>query len=85
MGPSRKQWPIIHHRVKTWAAALKREAEKHSRPNSFGITEMAVEYGLTRRHGYYVGKFRLHELWQELGGHAGWGSCPRYENGRFYI
>lgn len=85
MGPSARQWPIIWHRVKTWGAALKSEAAKHGRPNNFGITEMAKEHGLTRRDGYYVGNFRLYELWQELGGHEGWGSCPTYENGRFYV
>jgi hypothetical protein len=85
MGPTKKQWATIALRLDRWSKALKREVELHGRPNSFGVTELAGEYGLTRRDGYYLGKFRLFDLWQRLGGHDGWGSAPTYSNGRFYL
>lgn len=71
--------------VGEWARALRHEAEQHGRPNSFGVAEVATEYNLTRRDGYRLGQTRRFELWQALGGHAGWGSCPTYHRGRFYL
>lgn len=84
-GPSRKQWAEIARRLAKWSEAIKHEAELHGRPNSFGVMELAGEYGLNPRHGYYLGFCRMFDLWQVLGGHDGWGSAPTYEKGRFYV
>lgn len=86
-GPSNKQRVRVQtrKRLEQWSAALKRDAELHGRPNSFGVRELAHEYNLTVRHGYYVGNFRLADLWAFLGGLEQWGSCPTYFEGRFYV
>jgi hypothetical protein len=68
-----------------WSAALKHSAEEHGRPNSFGVVELAAEFNLKRRDGYRIGRTRLYELWQWLGGRDRWGSAPTYEKGRFYV
>ena len=68
-----------------WSRALKHAAEEHGRPNSFGVVELATEYGLRKRDGYRLGRTRTFDLWQFLGGHERWGSQPTYQNGRFYV
>lgn len=85
MGPSKEQWASIRRRVAKWSAAIKHSAEEHGRPNSFGVVELATEFGLRPRDGYYLGQQRTFEIWEALGGHEGWGSAPTYSRGRFYV
>lgn len=79
MGPSAKQWAEIAHRVAKWGGALKREAAEHGVPNTWGVVELALLYGLTKRHGYYLGFCRLREL-SAAAGHE-----VTYSKGRFAI
>ena len=71
--------------LRAWSKALARAAEEHGRPNSFWVRELATEYGLTARDGYRIGSTRRHDLWLWLGGLQGWGSCPTYSKGRFFV
>jgi hypothetical protein len=84
MGPSKAQWRRIWARVELWGKALENEIAQHGRPNSFGVMELAGEYGLRPRDGYYLGDCRLSELWERLGGEK-FGPCPTYKRGRFYF
>lgn len=76
----------FHEKLELWAKAIRRSAEEHGRPNSFWVRELAGEFGgLETSTGYYIGRKRLFDLWQALGGRDGWGSCPTYKNGRFFV
>ncbi len=68
-----------------WSEAIKDESAQHGRPNSFGVRELAGEHMLNPRDGYRIGQSRLPDLWSFLGGRKGWGSCPTYSHGRFYV
>lgn len=84
-GPSLEQRRSISIRLTRWTIALKHAVAEHGRPNSFGVVELAVEYGLRKRDGYFFGQKYMFDLWQMLGGRDGWGSCPTYAKGRFYV
>ena len=68
-----------------WSQAITHASEEHGRPNSFGVVELAKEYGLNPRDGYRLGTERRQALWERLGGSEKWGSCPTYSKGRFYV
>jgi hypothetical protein len=77
--------PALQRSVDQVALALKRAAEEHARPNAFSCREL-VEYGapgpmMTGR----IGKRARHHVWVALGGRVGWGSCPVYAEGRWYV
>lgn len=89
MGPSLRQRARITKEILRWASAIKHASDEHGRPNSFGVVELATEYGLKKRDGYFFGSklglSYMPELWQALGGHDGWGSMLTYANGRYYV
>lgn len=70
------------------AGALKRAADEHGRPNSFGAIELhAFHDGPAPAWARRIGRtdhLRV-ALWERLGGRDGWGSCPTYAKGRFYV
>ncbi len=73
--------------IEKLADALKKASEEHTRPNTFGCTEL-IEYGgppptLAGRIG---SEFRYREkVWELLGHREGWGSCPAYSGGRWAV
>lgn len=56
--------------------ALRRAVEEHGQPNSFGCYELEVNYGGPP--APLVGRIGRDRLYEHLGGHDGWGSCPTY-------
>ncbi len=71
----------IDEAIPKLARALQHAADEHGRPNTFSCGELQTLHGgppaiLAGR----IGKdFNLrHRVWQALGGHEVWGSCPRY-------
>ncbi len=85
MSISRRSEEKLRRILRLWSQAIRTESAEHGRPNSFGVRELAGEYGLDPRDGYRIGATRRSDLWQWLGGHDGWGSAVVYENGRFYV
>jgi hypothetical protein len=74
--------------VRQLAEALRRAAEQHGRPNTFGPGELEQLYGgppamMAGRIGASL-DLRC-RLWQALGGREGWGSAPRYDRRRFAV
>lgn len=68
------------------ATALRVASEEHGRPNSYTARELFEQYGGPRPMlAGRIGKRFLYNLWQALGGYDGWGSCPTYHGGRFYV
>lgn len=81
MGAQRLETALRH-----WANAIRYESAEHGRPNSFGVLELAGEFGnLDKRDGYRIGQRYLVRLWECLGGRVGWGSRPTYSKGRIYV
>ncbi len=85
MSLSRVGQTKLHAILVKWSRAIQHASAEHSRPNSFGVVELAGEYRLTKRDGYRIGRERMNDLWAFLGGNEGWGSKPTYSKGRFYV
>jgi hypothetical protein len=68
-------------------SALRRAAEEHGRPNTFGAGELREYGGPPAMIAGRIGKrFDLMQrVWALLGHREGWGSCPRYDKGRFAV
>lgn len=47
-----------------WSKALIHATAEHGTDNSFGVVELAQEYGITRADGYRIGATRMRELGQ---------------------
>lgn len=74
--------------VATLAKALRRAAEEHGRPNTFGCEELHELYGgpppmIAGKIGTSVAN--MGTLYEALGGRAKWGSAPQYSNRRFGV
>ena len=72
--------------VEATAEAIKAAAEEHGHPNTFSPGEL-FHYQCAPsplRIGHVL-RYRMYEVWMQLGGRNGWGSCPRYENGRVAV
>jgi hypothetical protein len=69
------------------AAALRRAADEHGRPNTFGPRELREYGGPPAMIAGRIGKrFDLMQrVWALLGHRKEWGSCPRYEQRRFAV
>jgi len=68
------------------AAALLRASAEHGRPNSFGAAELHRYHGGPRPTlAVRIGTRYLIGLYVALGGREKFGSCPRYDCGRFYV
>lgn len=79
MSISRAAEARLLERLLTWSNALKHARKEHGTPNSFGVVELAGEYGLTKAHGYYLGFCRTPDL-------TSWCGFPvEYAKGRFYV
>jgi hypothetical protein len=68
-------------------AALRRAAQEHGRPNTFGAGELQAYGGPPAMIAGRIGKrFDLmRQVWALLGHREGWGSCPRYDKRRFAV
>ena len=72
--------------VEATADALKAAVAEHGRPNTFSPGELSAYYGAPAAMWIgHVFRNRMYEVWQLLGGRDGWGSCPRYEDGRVAV
>ena len=69
------------------ATAIRDATDEHGRPNTFSPGELAWLYdpGMTPMLVGRVLRTRMVDVWKYLGGRDGWGSCPRYENGRVAV
>lgn len=69
------------------AAALRRAAVAHGRPNTFAPGELAENGAPAPMMQGRIARDRvaMGELFERLGGRAGWGSAPRYARRRWAI
>lgn len=68
------------------AQAILRATNEHGRPNTFSPGELASSYGAPRPivTGRILSRYPV-SVWQHLGGHEQWGSCPRYDQRRVAV
>jgi len=72
--------------IEKLALALRRAADAHGRPNTFGPGELVYYGGPSAMLAGRIGRdvVLMGRLYEALGGHA-WGSAPRYDAGRFAV
>lgn len=78
--------PLVQSWVDATTDALKAAVAEHGRPNTFSPGELfSYRCAPAPMRIGHVFRYRMFEVWMRLGGRDGWGSCPRYANGRVAV
>jgi hypothetical protein len=84
---SRKSEAKLRRILGEWSRAIVNDIKLHGAPNSFGVTELAREYGMTQADGYRLGSTRLLDLqlWVNVYAELGPKMIISYKNARFIV